>query len=245
MIRSARSRPTMSLAAVPERPLGGLVDLDDPAAGVHRDDAVERGVEDRALARLALAQAVLRPPALHALPDAAAEARHRLEQGVVGVAALGGEELGGADHAGGAADREAERRPQAGPRGALAAREVRVGAHVDDPRRLTALPHPSRQPLAGRQPHAPADQLERRRPLPRLDAAQRAAVAAPTARRRPSRATRRSRRGSAGRRSPRRRPRRGRARRHAPFAGAPWRCGAACPRSWLGAIPTANLVRSP
>ncbi len=161
---------------VAERPLGGPVDLDDVAVGVHGDDAVEGGVEHRRLAGVALAQAVLSPPALDALADAAAEARHRLEQVVVGLAALGGQELDGAEHVGRAADREAERRPQAGPGCARRTREVRVGAHVGDPRRLPARPHPTRQPLAGSQRRAPAGLLERLAPLPGLDAAQRAWV---------------------------------------------------------------------
>ena len=168
--------PHHLVGRVAERPLRGPVDLDDVAVGVHGDDAVEGGVEHRRLAGVALAQAVLSPPALDALADAAAEARHRLEQVVVGLAALGGQELDGAEHVGRAADREAERRPQAGPGCARRTREVRVGAHVRDPRRLPARPHPARQPLAGSQRRAPAGLLERLAPLPGLDAAQRAWV---------------------------------------------------------------------
>ena len=229
MISSASSRPTISLGAVAERLLGGAVDLDDVAGGVHRDDAVERRVEDRALARVALAQAVLGAPALDALADPAAEARDGVEQVGVGVARLAREELDRAEHAAGAADREAEAGVQAGLERARRAREVRVGADVRDPRRLAAGEHAAGQALAGREPDAVGDPLPRRRRVPRLDAAQHArrrAPPAPRSRRRPSRAARRSRRAAAGTPTPPRRTPPARARPHArPCSRTAGSCG--------------------
>src|ERR671915_40623 len=102
------------VGAVAEGLLDRAVDLDDAALVVHRDDAVERRVEDRGLARVALAQALLGAPALDALADAVAEARHRGEQAGVRLAALAGEELDRAEDPRRALDREAERGPQPG-----------------------------------------------------------------------------------------------------------------------------------
>ena len=68
------------LGAVAEGRLGGRVDLDDVPAAVHRDDAVEGGVEDRRLARLALVHAALGAAALGKLPDLRPQAAHRGQQ---------------------------------------------------------------------------------------------------------------------------------------------------------------------
>ena len=111
---SASSRPTSSSRGVAEGRLGGRVDLDDVPAAVHRDDAVEGGVEDRALARLALADALLGAAALDELPDLRPEAAHRGQQLVVRRDARGGEELHDAEHASRRSG-SGRRRPSAGP----------------------------------------------------------------------------------------------------------------------------------
>ena len=114
------------LRLVAEHLLGRAVDLDDVAGGVHRDDRVERRVEDRGLAGFGA-------PALDGLADPPAQARHRREQRVVGLALLLGEELDHAEDAGRAGDREGEGGVEAGLDRAGAARLVLVGLDVGDP----------------------------------------------------------------------------------------------------------------
>ena len=147
---------------VPERPLRRLVDLDDVAAVVHRHDAVERGVEDRALARVALQHRLLRAAALDELADLGAEAAHRREQVVVQLAPLGDEELDHAEQARRAAHREREARAQPGGGGRRGAREAarrrRTSAtHAGSCRR----PHPAREPFSRAQLHGAALGRER------------------------------------------------------------------------------------
>jgi hypothetical protein len=164
---------------VAERPLGRRVYLDDVAVAVHRDHAVERGGEDGALARLALAQPLLGAPALDAVADPAAEARHRREQVVVAVARLAGEELDRTEDAAAAADREPERGAQALADGHRRAREVGVRADVGDPGRLAAGADAAGQALAGGERDVARDALERLGRLPGLDAAQRLVLRQP------------------------------------------------------------------
>ena len=98
---------------VAERALGGAVDLDHAALVVHRDDAVEGGVEDRALARVRRAHRLLRPAALDELRDLRAQALHRRQQVGVGLERRGG----GEGHHADAAQRERERALHAPPAG--------------------------------------------------------------------------------------------------------------------------------
>jgi hypothetical protein len=111
--------------------------------------------------------------------DAAADARHGVEQVGVGVARLAGEELDRAQQAAPAADREAERGAQAGLHGARAARQVGAGGDVGEPGRLPGGPDGAGQPLARREHRVPGRLHERGRAAPRLDAAQHAVLLLP------------------------------------------------------------------
>ena len=231
MISSASSRPTISLGRVAERLLRRAVDLDHHAGRVHRDDAVERRVEDRALARVAVAEQVLGAPALDAVADPAAEARH-------GVRA--GRRPGRAARARGTRSRRARRcrrgsgsrTPRAGPPAAaiVARGKLRVGGHVGDPRGLSARADAARQALARREPELARQLPPRLRRLPGLDAAKGRAAGGdglPDPARVPAQRRRRSRRAAAGRRSARRRTPRARGRPRArPAAGPRGRDGA-------------------
>ena len=146
--RRGHLAPDERLGRVAEDVLHGGVDLDDAAAGVDRDHGVERGVEHRPLARLALVHGGLGAAVLDELAGQPAEARERRHQVLVGLARLDGQEL---HRAAGAEQRDRERRAQAGLGGGRGAREVRVDRHVRDPRRPSARLHPSRQPFAGRE----------------------------------------------------------------------------------------------
>ena len=64
MISSASSSTHHLSARTPEGPLGRGVELDDLAFVVHRDDHVQRRLEDGGLAGLRAAHGQLRPPAL-------------------------------------------------------------------------------------------------------------------------------------------------------------------------------------
>jgi hypothetical protein len=81
------------LAPVPERPLGRRIELDDPPLGVHADDAVERGLDDGALARLALAERLLGVLPLEELGDLARDRGHHAEQLGVRLPDVPAEEL--------------------------------------------------------------------------------------------------------------------------------------------------------
>ena len=126
--------PDHLLGAVAERALGRAVDLDHVAVVVHRDDAVEGRVQDRALARVARAQVGLGPAALDELRDLRAEAVHRGQQARVGHERGSGREAHDAD----AGERERERGGRAG---------VCVGA--------PALPHAGRELARRRGVHRP------------------------------------------------------------------------------------------
>ena len=83
--RVASSRPTSAAGEWPKTSCDGGVDLDDPAAGVDRDHGVQRRVEHRPLARLALVHGGLGAAVLDELADQAAEARERRHQVLVGL----------------------------------------------------------------------------------------------------------------------------------------------------------------
>ena len=80
------SRPTSASGAWPKTSSHGGVDLDDPPAGVDRDHGVERGVEHRPLARLAVVDGGLRAAVLDELAREPPEARERRDQVLVGLA---------------------------------------------------------------------------------------------------------------------------------------------------------------
>ena len=113
---------------------------------VDRDHGVQRGVEHRALAGLAVVHG-------GELPDLAAEAGERRQQGVVGLVRGRGEEL---HHPARRPERDREGGVQPDLGGLVAAREVRVGGDVLDPGRGAARPHPPRQPFARRELEHPA-----------------------------------------------------------------------------------------
>ena len=181
---------------VPERPLRRLVDLDDVAAVVHRHDAVERGVEDRALARVALQDGLLRAAALDELADLGAEAAHRLEQVVVQLAPLGDEELDHAEQAGrcrapGTRSPSAARRRRP-PRRAGSCRRRRTSAIQAG---SSPCPHAAREPFSRAQLHRAAlgrERVARSRAVPSTPPGTSAPRRpAPRRRRRPTPATRR------------------------------------------------------
>jgi hypothetical protein len=134
---------------------------------VHRHDRVERRLQDRAQARLARANLLLRVPARDELADLAAESAHRLEQPLVGLAKLPREELHHADDPPGAAQREPERRVEAGASRSIGARKVPVGRRVRHPHRLAAQQHPSGKAVARREDDPLAERRELRRTIAR------------------------------------------------------------------------------
>jgi hypothetical protein len=91
--------PDRLLGAVAERLLGRPVELDDVAAMVDRDHAVERRRHDRALPRVARAHAALCAPADQELPELRANAFHRREQLRDGNARVARVELNRTEHA--------------------------------------------------------------------------------------------------------------------------------------------------
>ena len=165
-------------AAVAERPLRGGVELGDPALGVDRDDAVERRLQDRALARLALAHGVVGSLALEEEADLAADGGEHVEQGRVGLPDLAAEELHHADDRARDHEREADPGVQTLAQRDRRAREVVVHHHVGDPRRLPAGPDTAREADARGEGAAAARGLERRkggrRRAPHVGAAQHA-----------------------------------------------------------------------
>ena len=247
---SASSRPTISSARVAEGRLGGRVDLDDVPVAVHRDDAVEGGVEDRRLARLALAHAALGAAALDELPDLRAQAAHRGQQLLVGREARGGEELHDAEHVprrGGSGRRRRSAGPPASAarargsgRGCSAASAIHAGP--------ARLPHLAGHALAGREHHRAARLGEGGDggggALPGVRAAQGRAVGVggdPQGAEVPRPAPRRWPPAGAGARRPRRASRPGRAPPRAPCAGARRRRIARCAWAWPKAKGTASL----
>ena len=165
------------LRGVAECLLGRPVELEHPALMVHRDDAVERGREHRALARLARADRLLGPGALDLLAELEPDRHHQVEQVVVGLGLLLGEELDHTDESAHRADREGERAVHPALCGNGRAREVRVDRDVPDPGRRLALPHASGQALPGCEAGLATLLLERLRlarrvgRVPALDAA--------------------------------------------------------------------------
>src|SRR3989440_474524 len=165
------------LRGVAECLLGRPVELEHPALMVHRDDAVERGREHRALARLARADRLLGPGALDLLAELEPDRRHQVEQVVVGLGLLLGEELDHTDESAHRADREGERAVHPALCGNGRAREVRVDRDVPDPGRRLALPPASGPALPGCEAGLAALLLERFRlarrvaRVPALDAA--------------------------------------------------------------------------
>ena len=151
-----------------ERRLGRVVPVDDAPALIHRDHGVERGLEHRAEPRLARAHLRLGVSPRDELSDLAAEHAHRLEHVRIRLARLVREELHHADDSSRAAQREPERRVQAGAPGGVGAREVPVRGTVDDPGRLSRLEHAPRKPFAGLQREPLAQRLEVRCAGPRV-----------------------------------------------------------------------------
>jgi len=112
--------------------------------------------------RLAVETRALRlhPCALDELSDLGADRREHAEQVLVGLPDLAAEELDHAHHGVSEPDREPEGGVQALARRGRRAREVQVGDHVRDPRRLAAGPHAARQPDADAKGSRPADPFE-------------------------------------------------------------------------------------
>ena len=160
---------------VAERRLGGVVPVENQAAVIHDDHRVERGLEHRAEAGFARANLGLGVTADDELPHLAADHAHRLEQHVVGLAQIAGEELDGADDAARSEQREAERRLQPGAAGSVRAREVAVARAVDDPTRPAGDEQAAGEPLARVERQALTQGFELGRAVagvPRADAAQ-------------------------------------------------------------------------
>ena len=109
-------------AAVPEGHLGGSVELDDSPLVVHRDHAVEGGLEHGPAERLALPNRLFGASSFDLLADLHAEPGCDGQQVVVHRAPGGGEELDHAQHALGAHDRERERGAEPGVSRRLSAR---------------------------------------------------------------------------------------------------------------------------
>ena len=160
-----------------ERRLGRVVPVDDAPALIHRDHGVERGLEHRAEPRLARAHLRLGVSSRDELADLAAEHAHRLEHVRIRLARLVREELHHADDPSRAAQREPERRVQAGAPGGVGAREVPVRRTVDDPGRLPGLEHAPRKPFAGLEREPLAQRLEVRCAVARVPRAARTAAA--------------------------------------------------------------------
>src|SRR5215218_3277179 len=112
---------------MPERPLRRRVDLHDAAPVVHRDDAIERGIEDRGCSRVAVVQRLLRAPALDILAELAPEARGGGPQCAVGRPRLPREQLDGSDYRARPANREAEGATQTGASDDRLTREALLG----------------------------------------------------------------------------------------------------------------------
>jgi hypothetical protein len=81
------------IVGVPERPLGGGVELEDPTPVVDSDDAIERRVQNRGVPCFALAHRFSCAAAICELTDLAPERLHRREQLVVWRAQVMREEL--------------------------------------------------------------------------------------------------------------------------------------------------------
>src|SRR5207302_5586842 len=123
----------------------GGVELHHPAEMVHRDDAIERSLEYRGLARLAGPYRLLRPDALDVLPELVSDRHHQVEQVGVGLGDRLGEELNDADHASDGSDRESEGSVNVALGRDPRAWEVGVGRDVRYPGRLCVGPYPAWQ----------------------------------------------------------------------------------------------------
>jgi hypothetical protein len=115
---------------------------------VHRHDAVQRGLQRRAVALLADVVGVLEAAALDELAELRADDLERRLQVGIGFSWARSEDLDDADDAALAADREADRRVQARRLRRRPPRQPVVGRGVGDPGRLPGLPDASGQTVA-------------------------------------------------------------------------------------------------
>ena len=136
------------LARVAERALGGGVELDDAAAMVHRHDAVQRGLQRRAVALLAGVVGVLGRRRSTSWPSWPPTTSSAADEVGVGLARARAEDLDDADDAALAAHREADRRVHAGGRRGGPPRQPVVGRGVGHPDRPPGLPDAPGQALA-------------------------------------------------------------------------------------------------
>jgi hypothetical protein len=148
-------------AAVAECLLGRRVPLGDPAFVVDRDNAVQRRLQDGAVADLTLAEFFLGSLPLDELADLVAERGRRPEQFLVGASDVGAEELDHAQDLPTQLDRKGEGPVEPRLGGSRRPREVDVLDHVSDPGRFHAGPDATGQPDTRREAYLPAGGLER------------------------------------------------------------------------------------
>lgn len=148
-----------------EHPRHPLVDVHGVRRRVEPPDPLVRGLENAAVARLALANGLLRSLAFQEIAQLTAEGLDELDYVLVRGPSVGREEFERPEHRPAGPDRRAEARVKARLPRRRQARKVRVVDQVRQPGRPAGLPDPSGQPDAASEPRRAADRLERRGPV--------------------------------------------------------------------------------